>query len=229
METKKLKTWFISDTHMQHHSLIVPKDIDCVIHAGDSTNFYELYKNQLEFENFINWFSNLPVKNKILIAGNHDVWATKKYNVDKVKELGIHYLEHEYMELEGRLIFGSPYTPTFGNWHFMKDRSKLSQYWEVLIPNIDILITHGAPKGILDLSHNSNHVLEYCGDGALRKAIFKTQPKYHVFGHIHDSENCYNSGVCTLSNIKTTFINASCVTDGKFDKGCSSNGQIIHL
>lgn len=66
-----MTTWFISDTHMQHPFLIVPKDIDCVIHAGDSTNFYELYKNQLEFENFINWFSNLPVKNKILIAGNH--------------------------------------------------------------------------------------------------------------------------------------------------------------
>ena len=224
-----MKTWFISDTHMQHYSLVVPKDIDCVIHAGDSTNSYELFKNQLEFENFINWFSNLPIKNKILIAGNHDAWATKKYNKDKVKNLGIHYLEHEYLELNGKLIFGSPYTPIFGNWYFMVNRSKLFNYWEVLKENIDVLITHSPPKGILDLSHNKNHELEYCGDKSLFNTILKITPKFHVFGHIHDSENCYNSGYTKLSNHLTTFINASCVTDGKFDKGCSSNGQIFEI
>jgi len=224
-----MTTWLISDTHMQHNSLIVPKDIDCVIHAGDSTNYYDWMNNQLEFNDFIDWFSNLPIKHKVLIAGNHDAWATKKYNVDKVKSLSIHYLEHEYMELEGKLLFGSPYTPTFGTWHFMKDRGKLGRYWEALTENIDILITHGAPKSILDLSHDKNHILEYCGDSALTKAVFKFQPKYHVFGHIHDSENCFNSGITKLSCSTTTFINASCVTDGKFNQGCSSHGQIFDI
>lgn len=158
-----------------------------------------------------------------------DAWATKKYNKDKVKDLGIHYLEHEYLELNGKLIFGSPYTPIFGNWYFMVNRSKLFNYWEVLKENIDVLITHCPPKGILDLSHNKNHELEYCGDKSLFNIILKTTPKFHVFGHIHDSENCYNSGHTKLSNYPTTFINASCVTDGKFDKGCSSNGQIFEI
>lgn len=229
METKKLKTWFISDTHAQHKHLIIPKNVDTIIHAGDSTNYYDWLNNQPEFEDFISWFNNLPIKNKILIAGNHDAWAIKKYNIDRVKELGIHYLEHEYLELEGRLFFGSPYTPTFGNWHFMKDRSKLSRYWEALTTGIDVLITHGAPKGILDLSHNREHKLEYCGDSALTKAVFINQPKFHVFGHIHDNKGCFNSGVTKLSACSTTFINASVVTDGKFNQGCSSNGQVFDI
>ena len=225
-----MKTWIISDTHAQHWSLSLPKEpIETVIHAGDSTNYRDLFNNQPEFEKFIEWFGGLSIKNKVLIAGNHDTWALKKYNIDKVKELGIHYLEHEYVELEGRLIFGSPYTPTFGQWHFMKDRSKLSQYWEALTDKIDVLVTHGAPKGILDLSHNREHNLEYCGDGALTKAVFKFQPKFHVFGHIHDSEGCFNSGITKLSERETTFINASCITDGKFNQGCSSHGQIIEI
>lgn len=224
-----MNTWFISDTHAQHKSLIVPTDIECVIHAGDSTNYYDIYRNQPEFEDFLEWFAKLPIKHKVLIAGNHDAWAMKKYNVDMVKSFGIHYLEHEYLDLEDKLIFGSPYTPTFGTWHFMKDRGKLSQYWEALISGIDVLITHGAPKGILDLSHDRNHNLEYCGDSALTKAVFKNIPKYHVFGHLHDSEGCFNSGVTNLSGRHTTFINASCVTDGKFNQGCSSHGQVFNI
>ena len=224
-----MKIWTISDTHRQHYSLKIPENIDVVIHAGDSTNYYNWYENQPEFEDFLSWFSNLPIKHKVLIAGNHDAWATKKYNVDKVKELGIKYLEHEYLELEGKILFGSPYTPNFGTWHFMKDRSKLNQYWEVLTENIDILITHGPPKGILDLSHNMNHQLEYCGDSALFKHILRIKPKYHIFGHIHDSEGCYNSGVLKLSSVETTFINASCVTDGKFNQGTTSNGYVFEI
>jgi len=223
-----MKCWVISDTHTQQASLGLPTEpIETVIHAGDSTNYRDWVNNQPEFEEFIKWFSGISIKNKILIAGNHDTWALKKYNVDRVKELGIHYLEHEYLELEGKLIFGSPYTPTFGNWHFMKDRGKLSQYWEALTENIDVLVTHGPPKGILDLSHDRDHNLEYCGDGALTKAVFKVKPKFHVFGHIHNSEGCYNQGIRTFENIN--FVNASCVTDGKFNQGCTSHGLIIDI
>jgi Icc-related predicted phosphoesterase len=227
--SNNLQTWCISDTHRQHSSLVVPKNIDCVIHAGDSTNYYDQINNQLEFDDFIKWYSELNIKYKVLIAGNHDSWATKKYNRDKVKDLGVIYLEHEYVEIENKLIFGSPYTPTFGNWHFMKDRSKLSKYWEALSENIHVLITHGPCKGILDLSHSRDHKLEYCGDAALTKAVFQYKPKFHVFGHIHDSNGCYNSGTRKLPNIDTVFINASVVEDGKINQGVSSHGQIIYF
>lgn len=217
----------ISDTHMQHESLNVEKDLDTIIHCGDSTNYREPIPNQKEFDIFIKWYSELDIKHKVLIAGNHDEWSMKKYNVDKVKDLGIIYLEHEYYELEGLIMFGSPYTPTFGNWYHMKDRSKLDRFWEVLEPNIDILITHGPPKCVLDLSHNANGELEYCGDAALLRHVLQKKPRYHCFGHIHDSRGCFNQGVRIMG--ETTFINASCVTDGKIGQGTSSNGVIIKI
>ncbi len=224
-----MRIWAISDTHSQHNTLVIPNNIDTVIHGGDCTNWYDIIRNQLEFNNFIDWFIELPIRYKVLIAGNHDAWAMKRYNIDKIKDLGIYYIEHEYLDLKDKLIFGSPYTPTFGQWYFMKDRSKLHQYWDSLNEGIDILITHGAPKSILDLSHDKNHKLEYCGDNALTKAIFKYKPKYHIFGHIHNSEDCYNSGIRILPDLNTTFINASVVTDNKFDLGCTSHGQVFEI
>jgi Icc-related predicted phosphoesterase len=225
---KKLKVWTISDTHMQHHFLNIPEDIDIVIHAGDSTNSYNWVNNEIEFEEFIYWFSNLPIKYKVLIAGNHDAWGIKKYNNDKIKDLGIIYLDHEYAEIENRLIFGSPYTPTFNNWHFMVDKSKIARYWEALVEGIDILITHGPPKGILDLSIDRNHKLDLCGDSALFKKVIKVKPDYHIFGHIHDNENNHNYGMRTIDNL-TKFYNCSVVEDGKINQGIKHNGHIINI
>ena len=221
-----MNIWHISDTHSYHNLLRIPSDIDMVIHSGDSTNYFDYFRNQPEFEKFIEWFSQLPIKYKVLIAGNHDAWAMKKYNVDKVKKLGIIYLEHEFGYIEGKLIFGSPYTPTFENWHFMKDRSKLHRYWEELSTGIDILVTHGPPKFMLDLSYSQNHQPEYCGDNALFKKVLEIEPQFHLFGHIHNSEDCYNEGIRKFRDI--TFINSSVVTDGKFGE-LSSNGNIFKI
>ena len=223
-----MKCWIISDTHSLHGYLKVPENIDLVIHCGDSTNYYDLNKNTAEFDDFIYWFYKLDIKHKVLISGNHDAWGTKQYNIDKVKDSGIIYLEHEYAEIEGKLIFGSPYTCTFNNWYFMKDRSKISRYWEALIDGIDILVTHGPPKSILDLSHNQLNELEYCGDNSLLKKVLAHKPKVHCFGHIHNSPHGdINQGIRIYQDIK--FINASCVTDGKFSLGTTSNGIIIDV
>lgn len=220
-----MKIKIISDTHGHHNLLNLEKDIDMIIHCGDSTNYKDLFRNQLEFDNFIKWYSEFDIKHKVLIAGNHDAWATKKYNIDKVKDLGITYLEHEYIEIEGLKIFGSPYTPNFCNWYFMKDRSKLDQYWKVLESDIDILVTHGPPKGMLDLAKDRENNLEFCGDLSLFNKVKQVKPKYHCFGHIHNNDNCYNQGIRVFRDI--TFINASVVTDGNFGH-LSSQGITIN-
>lgn len=222
-----MKIQIISDTHGKHNEIIIEDNIDMLIHAGDSTNWYETIPNEQEFHRFLEWFLAIDVKHKVLIAGNHDAWATKKYNTDFVKSKGIIYLEHEYIKIEELKIFGSPYTCTHGNWHFMKARDKMDKYWEYLKPDIDILITHGPPQGILDLSRNRANVLEYCGDKALLRHVLRVKPKYHVFGHIHNYEDCKNQGIRIYKDI--TFINASVVEDGKFDDPISSNGIIINI
>jgi Icc-related predicted phosphoesterase len=187
-----MKIWSISDTHGMHRRAIIPENIDCIIFGGDCTNYMDLLRNQIEFEDFFDWFYKLDIKYKVIIAGNHDTFATKKYNIDKLKESNIIYLEHEDVIIEEIRIFGSPFTPTFGNWNFMKDRSKLDKYWTLIDGNVDILVTHGPPMGMLDLSRNRDNILEYCGDKALMRHVKKIKPSFHVFGHIHNFDDCIN-------------------------------------
>lgn len=214
---------------MHHHlNLDDIHNFDGVIHCGDSTNNKEPHINEEQFREFASWFTSLPVKHKILIAGNHDAWATRKYNVDFIKNKGVHYLEDELVTIQNIKIYGSPRTPHYGDWYFTSAKDKIHKYWDN-IQNCDILVTHGPPKGILDLSYNRQRELEFCGDGALMHAIARIQPKFHLFGHIHNSEGCYNSGICKISGLETIFVNASCVTDGKFKAGLTSQGQIISI
>ena len=220
-----MKTWILSDIH-GHHDLLKIPEVDTVIIAGDVTNSFILYRNEQEFFSFKNWLFDLPIKNKVLIAGNHDAYATKKYNIDDLKTNGIIYLEHEYVEIENKLIFGSPYTPTFGNWYFNVNRNKLQKYWEGLEGPIHILVTHGPPKGILDLTLNREDKLEMCGDKALLNKVLELRPKIHVFGHIHNFKQCINQGIREYQGIK--FINASIVEDGKFGN-ITNNGIIIDI
>lgn len=223
-----MKIQLTSDTHGHHNQLVIEEDVDMIIHAGDSTNYFDPTMNHKEFHDFITWWELLDVKYKLLIAGNHDAWALKQYNKDRVKESGI-YLEHSEVEIEGIKIFGSPYTPTFGNWYFNINRSKISRYWEVIPDGLDILVTHGPPKNILDLTYNQSNKLESVGDSALLKVVEKKQPKYHVFGHVHDDKDLKNYGSRKINGIETEFLNVSAVKDGRFDLGIINHGQIIEI
>ena len=223
-----IKIWFISDTHGNHDQMEVPKDIDLVIHTGDSTNYWDEYRNKYEYDKFLEWYFNLNIPLKLYIPGNHDSYIYKYEKICKkeFERLGIKILINEYTELAGLKIYGSPMTPTFGNWHYMCDRAKINKYWVNIPENIDILATHGPPKKILDLSHNRDAMLEYCGDQALFNNVLRIKPKIHCFGHIHNSEGCVNQGERVYEGIN--FINSSCVTDNKWGK-ITSNGIIKEL
>lgn len=225
-----MKIWHISDTHSYHHLLQIPKNIDMVIFSGDESNYFDVYKNEPECTDFLSWFGNLPIKYKIMIAGNHSAYIAKY--TKEFKELCQHYnviyLENDSVEIKGLKIWGSPYSPTFGNWYFMKSRDKMWKLWENIPEDTDILITHTPPKGCLDLSYNRNHVLEFCGCSNLLKNVFRVKPKLHLYGHIHTTEDILNAGQMKLANLDTVFSNGSVVTDGKFGK-LSSNGNIFEL
>lgn len=218
----------ISDTHGFHKEFrdLDFQGIDMLIHAGDFSNAKNPVFNESEAFDFLHWYNELKVKHKVLIAGNHDT-SVEAGLVNSKHFENITYLEHESITIEGINIFGSPYTPQFCGWSFMKDRGKLDPYWQQIPVNTDILVTHGPPKGILDLSYNMQDQLEYCGDKELFNHVMRVQPKYHIYGHIHDSKGCYNSGRVKLNDFKTEFMNVSCVKDGRFDLGLTSKGQII--
>jgi len=220
-----MKIFVFSDTHGYHNMLQIPPDTDLIICCGDVTNYKDKTRNDIEFQSFYNLWKELP-QDKIMIAGNHDNCLLRKYNKDKLKECSV-YLEHEYYEYKGLTIFGSPYTPTFGDWDFMMSPNKLNRVWEELSTGIDILVTHGPPKGILDLSKNRLGNLEYCGDKTLLNHVLGTNPKHHVFGHIHNGNGYTNYGTRTIKELGTIFYNCSMVKDGDFKSGLINPGQTI--
>ena len=225
-----MRIWHISDTHTYHDLLNVPSGIDMVIHSGDCSNPRDPYNNEPEVREFIDWYKELPIPHKIYVAGNHDTSIEKRLVIKQdFTDAGIIYLEDDLVDIEGVLIYGNPYTPQFGQWAFMKDRVKLDRYWTKAMPGyIDILVTHGPPKGILDKSYNREDVLEMCGDKSLLNKVKEVQPTYHLFGHIHNHKDIINAGMQKMSTCDTWFSNGSVVTDNKCGM-LSSNGNIFHL
>ena len=225
-----MKIWHISDTHTYHGLLKVPEDIDMVIHSGDATNPRDPYASEQEMLNFISWFGSLPIKHKVFVAGNHDLCIERNLvtKIDFMKN-GIVYLENDYAEVEGIKIWGSPFTPTFGQgWAFNKKRSALHDIWKEIPDDVDIVVVHGPPKGILDLAYHQLNCIEFCGDEALRKRMYLLNPKLCLFGHIHNNEDIINAGTMKLSNHNTIYSNGSVVTDGKFGK-LSSHGNTFEI
>lgn len=226
-----MKIWHISDTHTYHGLLRVPESIDMVIFSGDCSNPQDPYLSENEVRNFITWFSSSDIKYKIFVGGNHDTSIEKGLiTKDDFETNGIYYLENDSIEIEGFKIFGSPLTPTFGKgWAWNKERPKLDRIWKNIIDdNVDIMVTHGPPKGILDCSVGYDRNVDICGDKSLLNRIQQINPKLHCFGHIHNNNGLINAGTRTVPNLSTIFSNGSVVTDGEFGK-LTSQGNIIKL
>jgi len=199
----------LSDNHGAY-DFDIP-DGDVLIHAGDLTNIGGL----VETATSINWLKGLPHRYKISIAGNHDWLFYKESSLAKrmMADAGILYLEDSGVTIDGNCIligngifpgqgitiYGSPYSPSFCNWAFGLDRgAPIKEKWETLPSSLDVLVTHGPPKGILDKNPSGEHV--GCEDLANRLKIIK--PSYHCFGHIH-----HGYGIKETTDM--TFINCS--------------------
>ncbi|MBW2962466.1 metallophosphatase domain-containing protein [Mesonia aestuariivivens] len=191
-----MKITCVSDTHNLHEKIILPTEGDVIIHAGDSTEG----GTKRELKNFLKWFSALPFKHKIFIAGNHDFFL-ENISAPELHRLipkNVTYLKDNGITIEGVKFWGSPYIPSQDKWAFTKPVNKMEAHWEKIPDNVDILITHTPPKGILD---ETNRQVEI-GCPALAKEILNKKPKVHVFGHLHE-----NYGTVKLQY--TTYINAT--------------------
>lgn len=224
-----MKIMHISDTHGFHGLLeeSLFEGVDVLVHSGDATNFKEVFRNLPEMEAFIDWYARIPVKHKIYVAGNHDsAIYNGVFNKAIFEQSGIIYLELNEVVIDGVKFYGSPYTPLFGDWFYMKKRGKLQPIYNTIPVDTEVLISHGPPWGILDLSYDMNGKLEFCGCKELRNAIKIVQPKLVLFGHIHSNEDIINHGTRIIDDI--TYSNASVVTDNKFGK-LSSTGNIFNI
>lgn len=217
-----MKIWCISDTHCKHRQLKVP-EVDMIIHAGDAANNQNFSFNEAEVRDFLLWYNKLPAKYKIFIPGNHETSVEKgMHNFNNYENVTV--LINNSITIEDIKIYGSPITPSFGTgWAYNCARHKINNHWNNIPDDTNILVTHGPPKGILDLTaHNG---LEQTGCKSLLNRVSTVKPKYHIFGHIHDEPLCYNAGVLKHNDIDTNFVNAS-VNNLKYN--VVNNGVIIN-
>jgi len=169
----------ISDTHNGHKKLVLP-NADILIHSGDFTSM----GHEHEVKAFLKWFSKVgDFKYRIFIAGNHDwLFDTSKGLAKSLIPSNLIYLEDDGVEVLGLNIYGTPVSPVFFDWAFMKEEFRLKDHWEAVPDDTDILITHCPPKGILDFVG-----CDYTGSSTLYYEVTnRIKPLVSVFGHIHD-------------------------------------------
>lgn len=209
----------ISDTHNKHHSLTIP-ECDLLICSGDITNRGEL---SLVLD-YAAWAHNTPAKHLVLVPGNHELgWEAnpEKYKKEILKVCPrMNILIDQTVLIDGYKIHGSPATPWFNDWAWNRAKNdkpfmyrgatmtapEIKPHWDLIPQDVDILITHGPPQGILDIVYRHDGLPrdgEKLGCPLLMNRIDQLDKlKLHVFGHIHSSSGeAYFNG--------TKFINAS--------------------
>ncbi len=191
----------ISDLHGYRPKL---EGGDLLIVAGDLT----ARDMPLEHGRYCQWQYDLPYEKIIFIAGNHDGHIQKRPDlyIDGCDSMSkIIYLQDSEITYKGMKIWGSPWTPTFYNWHFMKDRGReIERMWNMIPDDTEILITHGPPFGIQDQVKDGEPCL---GCEELKLALNRLKKlKLHVFGHIH-------GGYGKMVANGVTFVNASIMTE----------------
>ncbi|KAF8610194.1 Metallo-dependent phosphatase [Ceratobasidium sp. AG-I] len=196
----------ISDTHRKQTPMV---DGDVLIHAGDFSSFTTGFRPCLD------WIKGLSHSQKILIAGNHEfnldercvnsyysrndleVRAELEEDRNMLRDQSaidakLTYLEAESASIPGEpssdkrwRVYGSPYTPEFGTMGFSYRPDEAEDIWAPTPQDTEILVTHGPPLRILDVTRHGMHV----GCPALRETILDHLPsaRLHVFGHIHEA------------------------------------------
>lgn len=184
-----MKICVISDTHSYHKYIELNCDkIDTIIHCGDFSSSRLHYKE--DAIDFLNWYSNLNIKNKILIAGNHDLFLFKLYKQNKIDKFfkkkypNIIYLQDSSIIIDGIKFYGSPWTLRYYDWYFMLNKEDdLASQFQNIDDDTNVLITHSPAEGILDYARGN-----ILGSSALLYKIENLKDlKFHLHGHIHES------------------------------------------
>lgn len=191
-----MKLTCLSDTHMHHKKIAMP-ETDMIIHAGDFTYHGEFD----EVKKFLQWYGEQKAKYKILVCGNHEVEISKQ-PFQLLKQMceneGIQLLHNSHTVIEGLTIFGSPNSNRFGHdWAYNSTENELEDIYATILPDTDVVITHGPAYGRLDKVLSGQLV----GSMALTKRLTElSNLKLHVTGHIHESRGTLlRNGVLTVN------------------------------
>ena len=208
----KTRLLIISDTHgMQFSSENRPqKRADVAIHCGDLTEESKLeeYRDSIELLQEIDaplklviagnhdWTMDIPIfKKKVaevyppldpnLVKAIYGDYGEARQIFKQAKKAGIILLDegkHTFTLQNGALltVYASPWTPQMGEWRFQYS-SNQGHYFKIM-EGVDVAITHGPPKGIMDYTNDRQRA----GSSELFAAIARARPRLHCFGHIHE-------------------------------------------
>jgi len=190
------KTYAISDVHLQPMEKILKGcEGDLLVIAGDMT-FTGSLQEMTRFKKDL-----LKVRGQFKhcswITGNHERELdpargfsnglnycrelAEDTNSDFLHNSGVTYTKN------GRdiKVWGSPFTPTFFDWGFLKDRGEpIAQIWKQIPEGLDLLVTHGGPHKVLDYLPWSGENVG-CEELRARLDSMEAPAKIHCFGHIH--------------------------------------------
>lgn len=156
---KELEIVALSDTHGLHRDVVIPT-CDLLIHLGDACQS----GNQGQLDDFFEWVSEQSARYKIFIAGNHDLpFEFYPEMAERLIPANVLFLQNRIVEIEGVVIAGVEATP------YMLYQTEIDE-------PVDIILSHGAPKGLADNGSGCEKLLEL---------IYAVKPKIALFGHIH--------------------------------------------
>lgn len=194
-----MKILATSDMHGNLEGLSLD-GIDVALLAGDIAPLHGFsvwhVHDQLKWMNqkFSNWCSKWPSCKVVFIPGNHDLFpiAKCKFNRPDIN-FSLHLPDNAYMlidqeiDINGLKIYGTPWVPIISyRWAFEADHQTLASKFNAIPENLDILLTHAAPRhSMLDISLENGIDSIKFGSGELTEAVISKKPKIMVCGHIH--------------------------------------------
>ena len=244
-DKKNIAIWHISDTHNKTRYIkkllinVIKKfgsKNNIIIHSGDATDKGKI-KEFIELnEVFGEIKKNIPNLIILFVPGNHDLYNGLDFNIITKLVKNAIVLVNKMIILYNLKIYGSPwYYKHWWNYHFRDNSPGGPEYDCFKIPkDVDILITHGPPFGILDKTDGIKNY--HTGSIALRKSVNKIKPYIHCFGHIHEENTrnkvgqkdhkgkIHNSGGIFKNN-STCFVNSA--MKGRWDKKILNDFHVI--
>lgn len=188
----------LADTHLAHEGLDVP-DGDVLVHAGDLLQLGCVD----ELARAVDFFGRLPHRTKVIVAGNHEVCLERRPEEARKLLEGFVYLQDSAVTIDGRVFYGSPWQPKFRIWAFGAERGpELASKWAQIPHGVDVLVTHGPPRGFGDRIVWKD-VERHVGCSDLLARVREIRPSLHLFGHIHQDPGMWKDGATTFANVTT--------------------------
>ena len=208
----KTRFLILSDTHgMEYQPENKPiQHADVAIHCGDLTEESKLdeYRASLRLLQDINAPLKLVIagnhdmtmdiptfRKKVtdakppldpdLVKKEYGDYGAARQMFEDARAADVNFLDegtHRFVLGNGALltVYASPYTPSLGDWAFQYPPAQGHNFQ--IAQGVDVVMTHGPPKGIMDYTDAKQRA--GCPD--LFGAVARARPRLHCFGHIHE-------------------------------------------